>query len=88
MSRSKQRVLIGSIVVQTIVILVLIFKIISLRNDALYAQTEAGYYKKAFEESEDVALEKLLDEREGLLRDYEAIQEISRSHGIQLRDSF
>lgn len=54
----------------------------------LREQAEAGYYKKAFEESEDVALEKLLDEREGLLRDYEAAQEISRSHGIQLRDSF
>lgn len=88
MDFSKQRILVGLIILQAVVILFLIQKAIAIRNGELFARTEADYYKKALEEvseNEDAFLDEMLQEREGLLREYKSTLEIARRHGVKIR---
>lgn len=90
MDFSKHRILIGLIVFQTVVILFLIHKAISIRNGEIFARTEADYYKKALEEvseSEEALLDEILQEREDLLREYKSTLEIARQHRLKIRSS-
>lgn len=91
MARSKKQMFVGLIMIQTVVIFLLIFKAISLQNENLFARTAANYYQQAYEEiseSEDFALQSLLDERERLIREYTATREVAGQYGIKLADSF
>jgi hypothetical protein len=87
MGFSKNRILVGFILFQTVVILFLIHKAISIRNGALFARTEANYYKKALEEiseSEGALFDEILREREELLREYKSALESARRHGTKI----
>lgn len=87
MDFSKHRILVGLIIFQAVVILFLIHKAISIRNGELFARTEADYYKKALEEvseNDDAFLDKILQEREDLLREYKSTLEIARRHGLKI----
>lgn len=87
MDFSKQRILVGLILLQTVVILFLIHKAIAIRNGELFARTEADYYKKALEEvseNDDAFLDEILQEREDLLREYKSTLEIARRHGLKI----
>jgi len=87
MNLSKHRLLIGLVLLQTVVIFLLIFKAISMRNGELFARTEADYYKKALEEvseNEDALLDEILEEREELLREYKSTLETARRHRLKI----
>lgn len=91
MALSKQQVFVGLIVIQTVVIFLLVYKAISLRNENLSARTAANYYQKAYEESaesEDFALRSILAERERLIREYTVTREIAHEYGIKSADLF
>jgi flagellar motor component MotA len=87
MELSKNRILIGLVILQTVFILFLIHKAIAIRNGALFARTEADYYKKALEEiseSEEALFDEILQQREELLREYKSTLETARRHGLKI----
>ncbi len=83
----SKRILVGLILLQAVVILFLIQKAISIRNGALFARTEANYYKKALEEvseSDEALFDGILQERDTLLREYELTLESARQHRLKI----
>lgn len=91
MALSKKQMFVGLIMIQTAVILLLLFNTISLRNETLSARAAANYYQKAYEEIaewEDPLLQSLVAERERLTREYTATREIAHEYGIKPADSF
>jgi hypothetical protein len=91
MASSKQQVFVGLIVVQIVVIFLLVYKTISLRNETLSARTAANYYQKAYAEiaeRKDPVLQSLLAERERLTQEYTATREIVHEYGVKPADSF
>lgn len=91
MALSKKQMFVGLIMIQTAVILLLLFNTISLRNETLSARAAANYYQKAYEEiaeKEDPLLQSLIAERERLSREYTATREIAHEYGIKPADSF
>ncbi len=77
MKLTKQEILIGLILIQSVFIVVFVFEGISLRNEWIAAKTEAAYYKKAYletPENENAALRELLDESKELLREAEIMR--------------
>lgn len=90
MGLTKERMLIGFVVVQAVVILFLIHKIISLRNENLSIRTAGEYFRKVYEEISDEgdsSIRSLLDERENLLRELSVTKEVAREYGIKLAGS-
>ena len=93
MGLTKERMLMGFVVVQAVVILFLIHKITSLRNENLSIpslRTAGEYFKKAYEEISDegdASIRSLLDERESLLRELSVTKEVAREYGIKLAGS-
>lgn len=84
----SKRILVGLILLQTVVILFLIQKAISIRNGELFARTEANYYKKALEEvseSDEALFDGILKERDTLLREYESTLESARQHRLKIK---
>ncbi|NKE73513.1 hypothetical protein [Candidatus Manganitrophus noduliformans] len=90
MGLTKERMLMGFVVVQAVVILFLIHKTISLRNENPSLRTAGEYFKKAYEEISDegdASIRSLLDERESLLRELSVTKEVAREYGIKLAGS-
>ncbi|NKE71326.1 hypothetical protein [Candidatus Manganitrophus noduliformans] len=91
MAFSKKQIFVGLIMIQTVVILLLLFNTISFRNETLSARAAANYYQKVYEEiaeREDPLLQSLIAERERLTREYTATREIAHEYGIKPADSF
>lgn len=82
MSPVKNRVFVAFIVCQSVIIVALLFKAIALRNDLLFAEGEADYYKKALTEmsEKDPLIEQMLQERADLLEEYSTTEKMAEEY--------